>query len=573
MVLHKKRPKSLLALAMVPALVISLFTSAASADKQQEAEPVAKNKLQAYVDDMQPGWNLGNSLDAVGADETAWGNPKITKELIEEIADQGYKSIRIPVTWDSHIGEAPNYTIEPAYLDRVEQVVDWALDEDLYVMVNVHHDSWLWISHMETKHDEVLARYNAIWTQVADHFKDHSNKLMFESVNEPRFSDGGTTDEEKMFDMLKELNLSFHSILRESGGKNAERPLVLSTLEASPTQERMDELYATITELNDPNIIATVHYYGFWPFSVNIAGYTHFEQDTKNDIIQTFDNVHNTFVAKGIPVILGEYGLLGFDQSTAVIEQGEKLKFFEFLTHYLNEKDVTHMLWDNGQHMNRTTYEWSDLDFFNMMKEGWKGRSATAETDLIFVEKDADVKDANIQLELNGNKLTKLSVDGKNLKKFKDYVVSEDVLTIKASKLEELTASGEYGVNSVITAEFNKGADWKFRVITNSTPVLQDAEGTTESFAIPVSFNGDLLATMEAKYTDGTVAGPQNWTSFKEFEYTFSPSYDKGEIVLKPNFFNETKDGEVVLTFHFWSGEVITYTITKNGTSVTGSAS
>lgn len=573
MVLHKKRSKSLLALAMVPALVISLFTSVAFADKQQEAEPVAKNKLQAYVDDMQPGWNLGNSLDAVGADETAWGNPKITKELIEEIADQGYKSIRIPVTWDSHIGEAPNYTIEPAYLERVEQVVDWALDEDLYVMVNVHHDSWLWISHMETKHDEVLARYNAIWTQVADHFKDHSNKLMFESVNEPRFSDGGTTDEEKMFDMLKELNLSFHSILRESGGKNAERPLVLSTLEASPTQERMDELYATITELNDPNIIATVHYYGFWPFSVNIAGYTHFEQDTKNDIIQTFDNVHNTFVAKGIPVILGEYGLLGFDQSTAVIEQGEKLKFFEFLTHYLNEKDVTHMLWDNGQHMNRTTYEWSDLDFFNMMKESWKGRSATAETDLIFVEKDADVKDANIQLELNGNKLKKLSVDGKNLKKFKDYVVSEDVLTIKASKLEELTASGEYGVNSVITAEFNKGADWKFRVITNSTPVLQDAEGTTESFAIPVSFIGDLLATMEAKYTDGTVAGPQNWTSFKEFEYTFSPSYDKGEIVLKPNFFNETKDGEVVLTFHFWSGEVITYTITKNGTSVTGSAS
>ncbi|MEK5058309.1 cellulase family glycosylhydrolase [Paenibacillus shunpengii] len=573
MVLHKKRPKSLLALAMVPALVISLFTSAASADKQQEAEPVAKNKLQAYVDDMQPGWNLGNSLDAVGADETAWGNPKITKELIEEIADQGYKSIRIPVTWDSHIGEAPNYTIEPAYLDRVEQVVDWALDEDLYVMVNVHHDSWLWISHMETKHDEVLARYNAIWTQVADHFKDHSNKLMFESVNEPRFSDGGTTDEEKMFDMLKELNLSFHSILRESGGKNTERPLVLSTLEASPTQERMDELYATITELNDPNIIATVHYYGFWPFSVNIAGYTHFEKDTKNDIIQTFDNVHNTFVAKGIPVILGEYGLLGFDQSTAVIEQGEKLKFFEFLTHYLNEKDVTHMLWDNGQHMNRTTYEWSDLDFFNIMKEGWKGRSATAETDLIFVEKGADVKDANIQLELNGNKLTKLSVDGKNLKKFKDYVVSDHVLTIKASKLEELTASGEYGVNSVITAEFNKGADWKFRVITNSTPVLQDAEGTTESFAIPVSFNGDLLATMEAKYTDGTVAGPQNWTSFKEFEYTFSPSYDKGEVVLKPNFFNETKDAEVVLTFHFWSGEVITYKITKNGTSVTGSAS
>ncbi|MCM3785169.1 cellulase family glycosylhydrolase [Neobacillus mesonae] len=573
MVKHKQRFKSLLTLTMVSALVISLFSPVASADTAQESAPAVKNNLQSYVDDMQPGWNLGNSLDAVGDDETAWGNPKITKELIEEIADQGYKSIRIPVTWDNQVGEAPNYTIEPAYLERVEEVVDWALDEGLYVMINVHHDSWLWISHMETKHDEVVARYNAIWTQVADHFKNHSDKLMFESVNEPRFSDGGTTDEQKMFEMLEELNLSFHSIVRNSGGENADRPLVLSTLEASPTQERMDELYATITKLSDPNIIATVHYYGFWPFSVNIAGYTHFEEDTKNDIITTFDNVYNTFIAKGIPVILGEYGLLGFDQSTAVIEQGEKLKFFEFLTHYLNEKKVTHMLWDNGQHMNRTTYEWSDLDFFNIMKEGWKGRSATAATDLIFVEKGQEVKDANIKLELNGNKLTKLRVDGKNLKKFKDYVLSEDVLTIKASKLEELTATDEYGVNSVITAEFNKGADWKFRVIVNSTPELQNAEGTVEDFAIPASFNGDMLATMEAKYADGSSAGPQNWTSFKEFEYTFSPSYEEGNIVLKPNFFNEVNDGEVTLTFYFWSGEVLTYKITKNGSSVTGTAS
>src|SRR5690606_33091529 len=120
------------------------------------------------VEAMQPGWNLGNSLDAVGADETAWGNPRITKELIQNIAAQGYKSIRIPVTWDSHIGAAPNYQIEAAYLNRVQEVVQWALDANLYVMINVHHDSWLWISKMESQHDQVLARYNAIWRQIAD---------------------------------------------------------------------------------------------------------------------------------------------------------------------------------------------------------------------------------------------------------------------------------------------------------------------------------------------------------------------------------------------------------------------
>ncbi|MEF3355909.1 cellulase family glycosylhydrolase [Paenibacillus sp. GYB006] len=561
--------KSTLTLSLAFALVLSLFSSTLS-PTQADAAKGNKSKLQSYVNDMQPGWNLGNSLDAVGADEKAWGNPRITKELIQNIADEGYKSIRIPVTWDSHIGAAPDYTVEPAYLNRVQEVVQWALDEGLYVMINVHHDSWVWISHMEKKHDEVLARYNAIWTQVADHFKNQSNKVMFESVNEPRFTDGGTTDEEKQLEMLEELNLSFYKIVRESGGINATRPLVLSTLEASPSQERMDALSSTITKLNDENIIATVHYYGFWPFSVNIAGYTRFEEDTKNDIDQTFNNVYNTFVAKGIPVILGEYGLLGFDQSTNTIEQGEKLKFFEYLTHVLKEKNITHMLWDNGQHFSRTEYKWSDQDLFDMMKAGRKTRSATAETDLIFVEKGAAGQDQQIQMNLNGNRLTKLSVNGKNLKKGKEYVLSGEKLTIKAAKLAELTASGEYGVNAVITAEFNKGADWKFRVITNSTPELQKAQGTTDNFAIPVQFNGDLLATMEAVYTDGSNAGPQNWTSFKEFEYTFSPSYEDGKITLKPNFFNEVKDGEVILKFHFWSGEILSYKLHKSGTTITG---
>ena len=209
-----------------------------------------------------------------GADETAWGNPRITKALINQIAAQGYKSIRIPVTWNNHIGNGPNYTIDAAYMDRVQEVVDWALKADLYVMINVHHDSWLWISHMENNRNEVVAKYNAVWTQVAHRFRNHSNKLMFESVNEPRFSDGGTTDEKKAFQMLDELHVSFHQIVRGSGARNATRPLVLSTLEASPTQERMNELYNTMTKLNDTNLIATVHYYGFWPFSVNIAGYT-----------------------------------------------------------------------------------------------------------------------------------------------------------------------------------------------------------------------------------------------------------------------------------------------------------
>lgn len=107
----------------------------------------------------------------------------------------------------------------------------------------------------------------------------------------------------------------------------------------------------------------------------------------KNDITQTFDNVYNTFVAKGIPVIVGEFGLLGFDKDTGVIEQGEKLKFFEYLTYYLKEKKMTSMLWDNGQHFNRKTYKWSDPELHNVLMSGLKERSSSTESDLVYLKK------------------------------------------------------------------------------------------------------------------------------------------------------------------------------------------
>lgn len=568
--------RNILPLALITFLLLAIFPASVRADSGNEMQALkssSKNKLQSYVENMQPGWNLGNTLDATGADETSWGNPKVTKELIKQIARQGYKSIRIPVTWDQHMGPAPDYTIDPAYLNRVEEVVNWSLDAGLYVMINAHHDSWLWVSHMEKEHDTVLARYNAAWTQIADRFKNASTKLSFESINEPRFTDGGTKDEALMFQMLKELNTSFHQIVRSSGGKNDERPLILPSLETSPTQTRMDELYKTITELNDPNLIATVHYYGFWPFSVNIAGYTTFEKDTQNDIIQTFDNVYNTFVAKGIPVIVGEYGLLGFDKNTGVIEQGEKLKFFEFLSSYLKDKKITSMLWDNGQHFNRLTYKWSDPELYNLLQASLKNRSSNAESDLIHLVKGAAIQDMQIKLNLNGNKLNSIRVDGKKLKEKKDYTLSGDILNLKAAKLAELTSSGKLGVNAVLTATFNKGVDWNFKVVVYSTPKLQNASGTASSFAIPTAFNGDQLATMEAVYETGGNAGPQNWTPFKEFGNTFVPAYDTNEIKLLPAFFNEVQDGKVILKFHFWSGEIVNYTITKSGTTITGQAS
>ncbi|WP_198586967.1 cellulase family glycosylhydrolase [Glycomyces xiaoerkulensis] len=520
---------------------------------------------------MQPGWNLGNSLDSVGEDETAWGNPRITQDLIQNISDEGFNSIRIPVTWDDHQGPAPDYAIESDYLDRVEEVVGWALDADLYVLINIHHDSWIWMADMQNNRAEVMDRYEVIWNELADRFRDAPPELLFESVNEPQFDnvDDATGD-----DLLDELNVAFHDIVRGSGGGNADRVLVLPTLHTNAEQERLDALVDTIDSLDDPNIAATVHYYGFWPFSVNVAGYTTFDDEVRQDVIDNFDRVRDTFVNQGVPVIIGEYGLLGFDAHTGTIEQGEKLKFFEFVGHYANETDITLQLWDNGQHFGRTSFEWSDPELYEMLEASWTGRSGTASTDQVFVERSGTIGDADLTLNLNGTAFEGLREGGTPLEEGADYTVSGDQLTITASALERLVGSQDYGVNADLYAEFSQGAPWRISIVSYDVPVLQDASGPTDSFAIPTQFNGDQLATMEAVYEDGANAGPHDWTSYKEFAQAFQPDRDAGQIELTSDFFDEVDDDRAVtLTFHFWSGETVTYQVTESGGNVTGSAS
>jgi endoglucanase len=523
----------------------------------------------ARVAEMQPGWNLGNSLDATGSDETSWGNPRITEALLDNVRAQGFKSIRIPVTWSAHQGGAPGYTIDAAYLARVKEVVNWALADGFYVMINIHHDSWQWINAMPTDRTNVLARYNAAWTQIATAFRDTSPKLMLESVNEPQFAN--SSGDAQNAQLLDELNKSFHRIVRGSGGNNATRLLVLPTLHTSSEQARVDELVSTFSALNDPNLIATFHFYGYWPFSVNVAGGTKFDATVQKDLTDSFDRMANAFVSRGIPVILGEYGLLGFDRHTGTIEQGEKLKFFEFLGYYARTKKITTMLWDNGQHFGRTSYQWSDPELWAQIKSSWTTRSGTASSDQVFSAKSAAVADKALTLNLNGTSFVGLRNGATDLVRGTDYTVSGDQLTIKAATITRLSGSRPYGTNATLSARFSAGVPWRINLITYDTPVLSNATGTTSAFAVPTQFRGDQLATMEAKYADGSNAGPQNWTSFKEFDVTFAPDYTANTTTLKPEFFAEVTDGSrVTLTFHYWSGAKVTYYVTKSGTSVTG---
>jgi aryl-phospho-beta-D-glucosidase BglC (GH1 family) len=578
------------------AVAAAVTVRSAFAETPESIEDNATERLTAAetVAAMQPGWNLGNSLDAVGEDETAWGNPRITPELLDAIRAEGFNSIRIPVTWSAHQDEAAPYAIDADYLARVQEVVDLALEDGFYVLINIHHDSWQWVNTMPTQHDQVLARYDAAWTQIAEAFADAPSQLVFENINEPQFAD---VSEEAGDALLHELNVSFHEIVRGSGGNNADRLLVIPTLHTSSEQARLDATAESIASLNDPMIAATVHYYGYWPFSVNIAGYTTFNDEVRGDIEAAFDRVKATFIDQGVPVILGEWGLLGFDRHTGVIEQGEKLKFFEYLGHYANRTGITTMWWDNGQHFDRTAFTWKDPELFAHVAGAWEGRSGTAASDLVYTPTGETPTAKTLALNPNGLEFTGLWHGDTELAEGSDYTVDGDQLTLSAELLaslvcegvgeltvdsDQLTLSAELlpdlvcegvGERAVLEARFSSGVPWQLHIIASDTPVAQDATGTTDELAVPVAFNGDQLATMEAVYADGSVAGPQNWTSYKEFAVAFEPDYEAGRIVLPEAFFAEVNDGSTVhLTFHFWSGATVEYTLQRSGTSVIGSA-
>ncbi|MDE6852233.1 MAG: glycoside hydrolase family 5 protein [Lachnospiraceae bacterium] len=158
------------------------------------------------VQDMNLGWNLGNSLDSCVADrdgdgilddtpsesvdETLWGNSRTTPEIFTTLKNQGFNAVRIPVTWRDHLGDAPTYLIDEAWMNRVQEVVDYAYDLGMYVIIDLHHDGGddtefgAWIRKASTEKESVLEKYTAIWKQIAERFQDYSDYLIFESVNE-----------------------------------------------------------------------------------------------------------------------------------------------------------------------------------------------------------------------------------------------------------------------------------------------------------------------------------------------------------------------------------------------------
>ncbi|GLW67968.1 endoglucanase [Kitasatospora phosalacinea] len=523
----------------------------------------------AAVAAMQPSWNLGNTFDAL-PDETSWGNPLTTKATFDGLKAQGFRSVRIPVSWYPHQSATAPYTIDAAWMARVKQVVDWALEDGLYVEINVHHDSWQWIANMSADHDNVLARFNATWQQIATAFRDEPRTLLMESINEPQFSNA--TDAQKT-QYLRELNTSFHRIVRDSGGRNKDRLLVLPSEETNNAQHWLDDLSTTMSSLHDRNLVATVHYYSWYPFSVNIANGPTYDATAQADLHDGFARVHDTFVAKGIPVYVGEVGLLTSPYS-GVVERGEMLKYFEHVSYEARANGFTTALWDAyNDFLNRSTMQWMVPEMKALIQASWRTRSGTASSDNVFVPASGAVPAQTLTLNPNGLSFTGLWQGDTQLVPSRDYTLSGNRLTLTAEALTRLAGDRATGVHATLEVRYSDGVPWKLFVRSYEQPVLSDATGTTDGLTVPTRFNGSLMANVESTYADGTAAGPASWTIYQSFD-NYRADYAADTTTVKADFLKSLKDdAPVTLTFRFWTGATVTYHLTKSGNTVTGTAS
>jgi len=297
-------------------------------DVTVRAFDIPDNEAMAFLRSLGAGWNLGNTMDATddhlrGSDlqlERYWCGVMTTRSVFEALADAGFCTVRIPVSWHNHVS-GDDFAINGPWLDRVQELVDWALGAGLNVIVNTHHDVSADFYYPDADHLDASLRYmKAIWTQVSARFAGYDERLIFESMNEPRLAG---TDHEWWFesasaecleaaDCINQLNQAFVDTVRAGGGMNATRYLMVPGYDAAPANT--NPAYFRLPEDSaDNRIIVSAHAYLPYSFALDTKGGSSFSLDNlqqTGDIGAAMNTLYERFISRGIPVVMGEYGAL-----------------------------------------------------------------------------------------------------------------------------------------------------------------------------------------------------------------------------------------------------------------------
>ena len=339
---------------------------------------IKKTSIQ-IVNEMGFGYNLGHSFDSFLYSKkinstndaiTLFGNPLPTKNLIVSIKKYGFKTIRFPVTWIYFIDQYGN--INPKWILKVKEVVKWIIEKKLYCILNVYTDTEVWIRNIESKN-----KYINLWKQIAEEFKDYNEYLIFESMNEPIFLDDNF---DYNYDILLNFTQSFVDIIRNSEKYNKERLLIISGMGSNLDLTCSEQYKMPIDPSN--KLAISINYYIPNEFAINKEFWNSFNNwgsyNEYKELLQNFVTLQNFYVSKGIPVVIGEVGVITEESKELASIREYLYSVFSLANEY---EGIMACLWDTSNknygtmnYYNRLTDEWYDETIKNIFMKISKGQ-------------------------------------------------------------------------------------------------------------------------------------------------------------------------------------------------------
>ena len=415
----KNRLRSMfIAAVLVGTVVAGSFTAPFSVQAAKKDTTSFEDLNQSQiVEAMGPGWNLGNQLESVTdnvPEETDWGNPVITEKLIQSVKAAGFKSIRIPVSYFAKIDDDKDYTIDSKWLDRVQEVVNYCIKNDLYAVINIHGDGYNtidggWLLCNGKNQTEIKKKYKKVWKQIAERFKNYDEHLLFESMNE-EFDGSYSEPNKEYYQNINDYNQIFVDTVRKTGDNNTKRWLIIPGWNTNidytagdygfklPTDQYRDKSI----DKEEQRIMISVHYYSPWDFcggeNCVITQWGN-EADDPSKTSTTCDETYmknqlnlmkTTFADKGYPVFIGEYGSI--DKTSYDSENEYYRAYFARKLCQLSRKNgCIPMYWDNGYNgvhgfglFDRTTCEITQPVIIDAIMEGF-GQKASQNSTLMSV--------------------------------------------------------------------------------------------------------------------------------------------------------------------------------------------
>ena len=508
-------------LSLLMAMTIFIGLDLGDINAQALSGDTLKNAdTEAILEDMGLGWNLGNSLDATGGSgldtETSWSNPKTTQALIDKVKSLGFNTVRVPVSWGKHVS-GDNYTIDSAWLARVKEVVDYCYKNDMYVILNIHHDTKSSESASGAGYYPRSSAYSSsekfvtsVWSQMAEYFKDYDYHLIFETLNEPRLIGTGyewwfnkwsiPSEVKDAIECINKLNQKAVDTIRATGSNNRGRLIMCPGYDASIDGATVSGFkLPTDISGNKNRIAVSVHAYSPYNFAMNVgSGSTStYTSSIKSELRDLFSTLKSNFRDKGIPVVIGEFG------STDKNNTAERVKWATDYTALAKKNNIPCVLWDNNAF---AVYNGSSI-VLNSEYHGYINRKNNTVTSPAKDVIEALMKPYGKKADLNcSSSVTIVAGQSKNIGASSS--TSGAVLTYKSTTPSICTVDK----NGNVTA-FKTGTGYV--TVTASANGYNSVSKDVKIVVSKKSLNNGLLTLSETSYVyDGTYKKPAATVTF-----------------------------------------------------------